>query len=394
MRTVLFRLIRACIISILIITTVQTQAQVDSIPANIDKTIILHSSVLHEVRTVWIHLPEDYYNTTQTYPVLYLLDGNAHFKYVSQMVDYLSGYDRNRIPPMIVVAIVNVDRTRDFTPIHSLLFGGKVDSTLMATTGGGAAFLQFIQKEVISFVDSNYRVQPYRVLATHSLGGTFGVYVKEMQPDLFKSTILMSPAIYGGNAVILDRFKAFLIQHSQLTGKLFISIGNENRQTINTLESQLKQFAPKTFHFKVRQYKDENHFSVTYKSMYDALRFIYADWFIDNYDTTKFTIKDIRFHFDKLSKQFGYRINPTEDFMNHAGYKQLNAGNIEAAIEIFKQNTIYFPKSWNAFDSLGEAYLKRGDKQKAIENYQMSIDLNPGNEEGKKTLQKLKSDQN
>ncbi len=39
------------------------------------------------------------YNTSnKRYPVLYLLDGEGHFKYVSELTDYLSGYDRNRAP--------------------------------------------------------------------------------------------------------------------------------------------------------------------------------------------------------------------------------------------------------------------------------------------------------
>lgn len=368
------------------------KAQLDTIPASDNKAFLINSKTLNEQRSIWVHLPEGYYATTQTYPTLYLLDGEGHFRYVSELVDYLSSYDRNRIPQMIVVAILNIDRTRDFTPIHSLLFGGKVDSTLMRTTGGGAKFLQFIQTEVVPFVDSNFRVQPYRILAAHSLGGTFGAYAKEAAPNLFKSMILMSPAIYGGNSEILRRFKPFLQRHQNLSGKIFISIGNENMQTVDTLISQIKMYAPKTLAWQFRQYKEENHFSVTYKSMYDALKFIYQDWFIDNYDTTKLSYKDIELHFARLSREFGYTIYPTEELMNNAGYKQLNTGNIDAAIEIFRKNLINFPNSWNAFDSMGEAYLKKGEKRLAIKNYERSITLNPNNEAGKKILTELKNE--
>lgn len=147
-----------CLLIFFIAFANTSNAQLDSLPINNDKPILINSKVLNEQRSVWVHLPEDYYSTTQTYPVLYLLDGEGHFKYVSELVDYLSSYDRNRIPSLIVVAILNVYRTRDFTPIHSLIFGGKVDSALMATTGGGTKFLQFIRTEVIPFIDSNYRV--------------------------------------------------------------------------------------------------------------------------------------------------------------------------------------------------------------------------------------------
>jgi tetratricopeptide (TPR) repeat protein len=42
-----------------------------------------------------------------------------------------------------------------------------------------------------------------------------------------------------------------------------------------------------------------------------------------------------------------------------------------------------YPQSANVYDSLGEAYLLRGDKEKAIENYQKSLDLDPKSENAK-----------
>lgn len=374
-----------------ILMTNEVHAQLDPIPVNNDKAFLINSKVLNEPRSIWIHLPSDYNTTNQTYPVIYLLDGEGHFKYVSELVDYLSSYDRNRIPEIIVVAILNVDRTRDFTPIHSLLFNGKIDSVRMSNTGGGVKFLKFIQNELVPYVNSNYRTQPYRILAAHSLAGLFGLYTKETNPDLFKSTVLMSPAIYGGNSKVLADFKLFLKSHQNRSSKFFISIGNENTQTVDSLVQQLRRYAPKAIDWDFKKYEDENHFSVTYKSMFDALKFIYKDWFVDNYDTTRMSYKEIRLHFDKLSNEFGYTIKPGEDFVNNAGYKQLRSGNVDAAIEIFKYNVMSFPNSSNVYDSMGEAYLIKGEKELAIKNYEKSISLNPNNEDGKEVLKKLKS---
>src|SRR5664280_2135547 len=49
-----------------------------------------------------------------------------------------------------------------------------------------------------------------------------------------------------------------------------------------------------------------------------------------------------------------------------------------------------YPKSWNCYDSLGEAYMKAGQKELAIENYAKSIELNPDNKNGVEMLKKLK----
>ena len=48
-----------------------------------------------------------------------------------------------------------------------------------------------------------------------------------------------------------------------------------------------------------------------------------------------------------------------------------------------------YPQDYNSYDSLGDAYAKKGDKQKAIDNYRMSLKLNPGFKESKTKLDAL-----
>jgi len=77
-----------------------------------------------------------------------------------------------------------------------------------------------------------------------------------------------------------------------------------------------------------------------------------------------------------------------EDWIG-AGYGLLAKGRNREAIELFKWLIEENPKSWNAYDSLGEAYLKSGMKQLAIENYQKSRVLNPSNGNAYKVLVSL-----
>lgn len=80
----------------------------------------------------------------------------------------------------------------------------------------------------------------------------------------------------------------------------------------------------------------------------------------------------------------------SENGMNGMGYFYMNKKDYENAIILFEMNAESFPDSWNVYDSLGEAYLAIGNKEKAIENYKKSIELNPDNENGKKILKELK----
>jgi tetratricopeptide (TPR) repeat protein len=59
----------------------------------------------------------------------------------------------------------------------------------------------------------------------------------------------------------------------------------------------------------------------------------------------------------------------TEADINAYGYQLLGAGKTDEAIAMFRKNVKDHPESWNVYDSLGEAYEKKGDKKLAAENY-------------------------
>jgi len=66
-----------------------------------------------------------------------------------------------------------------------------------------------------------------------------------------------------------------------------------------------------------------------------------------------------------------------ETRINTLGYSFLRQDKINEAIALFKLNTEWYPKMANTFDSLGEAYMKKGDKTLAIECYEKVLELNP-----------------
>ncbi|UKT64516.1 tetratricopeptide repeat protein [Pedobacter mucosus] len=80
-----------------------------------------------------------------------------------------------------------------------------------------------------------------------------------------------------------------------------------------------------------------------------------------------------------------------ENVLNAMGYSFVNEKKWDQAIAIFKFNVSMFPKAWNTYDSLGEAYAKSGNKALAIENYNKSVELNPKNDNGIKVLKELKN---
>ena len=95
-------------------------------------------------------------------------------------------------------------------------------------------------------------------------------------------------------------------------------------------------------------------------------------------------------HFKKFENSKIYSLKERE--MNNVGYQLFRSDKIKEAIEVFKLNVASFPESGNAYDSLGEAYLKDGNKKLAIKNYKKAIELDPNNENGIEILKNLQSE--
>jgi hypothetical protein len=66
-----------------------------------------------------------------------------------------------------------------------------------------------------------------------------------------------------------------------------------------------------------------------------------------------------------------------ENELNIYGYQLLGQNDFDKAIEVLALVTTRFPKSANAWDSLGEAYALKGDKDAAIKPFKKSLTLNP-----------------
>ncbi len=88
-------------------------------------------------------------------------------------------------------------------------------------------------------------------------------------------------------------------------------------------------------------------------------------------------------------KQAGDPVPVTEQELNRWGYRLLQGGRPQDGLEIFKLMAHLFPDSWNAHDSLGEAYAVNKDRANAIVHYQRSLQLEPNNTNAAEALKTL-----
>ena len=78
----------------------------------------------------------------------------------------------------------------------------------------------------------------------------------------------------------------------------------------------------------------------------------------------------------------------SEAELNDWGYRLLG-GQPREALEVLKIVPILYPRSGNAYDSLGEAYAANEDKASAIANYRKSLELDPKNTNALQRLEQL-----
>lgn len=321
------------------------------------------STNLGEDRTILVRVPVSYRNGSLKYPVVYMLD--AHPPHNAMMAGMLEQQAwGGQMSEVILVGIQNTNRTRDLTPTRSANSPGS---------GGGDKFLDYIEKEVIPLVEKHYRVQPYRIIAGHSLGGLFVTYTMLTRPELFNGYIAASPVLHWDDNLLIKRGQAVFAQKRDWDKTYFAAIGDEPdyQRAFDSFRELIKKASPRDLSVEFQTYPTENHGSVVLPAYYAGLRKIFAGW----QPPARATVAEIESHYRRLTDRFGFAIPVPEELMNRAGYELMNAGRMDEAIEVFRKNVRNYPDSANTYDSLGEAYETAKQLKNALENYTKAYDM-------------------
>ena len=176
---------------------------------------------------LYIRKPADYdKDKTRKYPVLYLLDGQWHFKLLDAVVGGLV-YDK-KMPDIIVVGITYSGEKPDYEALRAMDYTPSPGP--QKGSGDGAKFLKFIKTEVIPLTESNYRVDTTRrILGGHSLGGLFTLYAMFEEPSLFWGYLCGSPAIPWDNDYVVKQEAQYFEKHKDLPVRLFMAAGGSEQ---------------------------------------------------------------------------------------------------------------------------------------------------------------------
>ena len=366
----------------------------------IGKIDSIDSKILNEKREIWIHVPDGNSNN-ERYPVVYLLDGNSNFHSVVGMIEKLSSVNGTGVcPEMIVVGILNTNRTRDLTPTKAKSELPYLSESKAAISGGGDNFISFIETELIPYIDSNYATESYRMFIGHSLGGLTVINSLIHKPELFNSYVAIDPSMWWNDKNLLNEIKNRKLDKRYHAKSLFLGIANTMNHGMDTtkvkkdtthttrhiralleLNSLLKRDTLNNLSFKSKYYQDENHGSVGLISEYDALRYIF-DFYQLKIDREYLVnpendiLEKIQNYYERLSKEFGREIKPEQYQVDNIGQKLMEIQQLNKAEQLFKLNVTNYPKNAYVYNTLGDCYVALGNREKAIENFKKANGIN------------------
>ena len=364
----------------------RAMAQAEGTDVVIGQSLTMTSKILNREVTVLISVPDGYNVSSTNYPVLYDLNSFL-FTYACGTAELLAR--TSNIPNMIVVGVPALEGGYVPTPFEER---GENPS-------GADLSIKFLKEELIPFVEKNYRTNTFRISYGHSVGGLFTMYTLFNHPDMFTAYIAGSPWFQTNNQYWLKNIEK-MAKVRKLDDKfLFMTVGKEETElTLDTFKELEKWMNDKPIAGLTWKsaWVEGDHSSMVGRNTYDGLLFIFSGWKMPNEILRNADVEKIEEYLKtNTTKWARYGFGPNdilqERRVNSMGYQLLSRNEYEKAVKMFSYNIKRFPKSFNAHDSLGEAYMIMGEKEKAIKYYKLAIKLNPGDTEyAKRVLQNSK----
>ena len=283
----------------LAVSAFELMGQTSSIPViNQKQEHILKSKINGTTYHLNVSLPQHYSTKDTThYPVLYLLDGGFSFPIAHSARNALDIF--GELKHLIIVGIEydweqsltpwTTNRWKDYTPTkdanydsifikwYGLSFGLPEGSLL---SGGGPVFLNVIRKEIIPFIDKEYKTTTDRGISGQSFGGLFAGYCLFSAPDLFNKFGINSPSFWWDKKEMFKMEKTFSEHNQSLGVQVFMSAGSLEGESMTPVMTafadSLRSRNYKGLKLTTYIFEGETHMSVMPAMISRTLRVLYG----------------------------------------------------------------------------------------------------------------------
>ncbi|MBI5476795.1 MAG: hypothetical protein HY964_08685 [Ignavibacteriales bacterium] len=364
------------IVYLLLIIASQLSAQENFILGKYNK---ITSAILNGDVTYIVHLPDGYENSGKNYPVLYMLNAQSSTNFANAVatVDNLSN---ERIPNLILIGISSTGVASNFISCP--------DSTGAIPQAG--MFYSFLEKELIPGVNKNYRTNNYKILMGQSNSGLFALYTLINHPNLFDAFVITSPMLGWCPDYYLNETKKLSQILTGINKRVYIPYGEfDYVEVLNKIDDwgkQLKQSAPEGIKWELELIKNDGH--VPYVSLHNGLLYIFSECTITP-ERKKWSVDEIKIHFEKLSKEYGFKIQPQGGIIFDMAMDLRNEKKYDRAIELFNYLLGVEPNSAFYYYGFGLTYFQKGDMKSAKECFIKSLEIDPGMTRSKKMIERI-----
>lgn len=362
-----------------------SHSEIPQVQVSLGEKIAFHSKYLNEERAFYVRLPDNYQQSKKNYPVIYLLDANnetltymdnLYFHSVTQIERLMKHED---IPESIIIGI----------PFkRNQWFGNVINYP--------SSFRDYLTKEVLSYVNDNYRTSASSSLIGQSYSAVFVINSLPNNDGLFSNFIAIEPVLSNGELEkAVDNYQKNEVENATLQ---IIMGGDHLLHEAQELVRQIDSSTNKNVDISLESFPTESHGSVYYPALNSGLRKQFQDYRLPDKSTIlsgKFGHQELLNYFDKRAAK--YHVTTTEkqfqsavfevifsqlmvkDFKQafdlwpvwQSKYKTYNANRIvnhftrnndnASAINFLLYLTKAMPKSVNTLDQLAALYLQ--DKQ-------------------------------
>jgi len=319
------------------------------------------SKTLNEWRGVIVRLPDSYHESQQTYPVVYLLDGDAHYYHVAGAAQFMA--NNNLMPEVIVVAVPNgvMTRSRDLTPPSEVAAEDRA--------GGGAdRFLDFLTQELAPWVRQRYRTASFDILIGHSFGGLFAMHALHTRPESFAAYLALDPSLWYNRKALSNTLPQALGKLDNHHFRYLYTAGTPINEPLKEFSNALLKRPPAGITIRSRPtYAGDDHNNLVHLAIYDGLQQLFAGWSAwPAMEAAKAAQRDpltaIKDHQRQLAQKYGFTVQLSAKAYIWAAYRYLPLADENAprdparAVAILDEATHIYPNLFrNRVFALGEA---------------------------------------
>lgn len=359
---------RTLSIAIVLLAGAAAQASVDPGAAARTRVHEIESTALDETRVVYVRLPIGY-APGRRYPVVYALDGEWSFDLVASYLDY--NVREGLYPPVIVTAVRNVNRNRDYIAEPDRRF---------PYTGGADAFTNFVADEWRALIDDKYPTSGHDVLLGHSFGGTFALHTLFTRPALFDAYVALGASTWVSDRFLFAEADEYFAREDAGARFVYMAVGeNDGGPTVPDGKAMAEVFAaqaPDDLEWYFEVHPRTEHFLNFTSGLHDGFQRLFPHW---GHDTELLAVAradsadGVADWFETQRQQLGWRFRPAWFDLGIVALRLRGEERHAAAVAVVDALREWHGSNPNLLAMAGEVYRAAGQLDRAERALQLAM---------------------